>query len=42
MSDSQSALRFEPLEVGEDKGGVTGALLETRIGCRFGGMEVKF
>lgn len=28
--DSQLAFRFEPLEVGEERGGVTGALLEMR------------
>lgn len=38
--DSQSSFRFEPLEVGDERGGVTGALLDIlRVG-RFVGMEV--
>lgn len=36
--DSKSALRFELL--GEERGGVTGALLEILRGGRFVGMEV--
>lgn len=38
---SQSGLRFEPLEVGEERGGVTGALLDIRRGGRDVGMEAK-
>lgn len=41
-NNSQSAFRLEPLEVGEDRGGVTGALLEIRRGGREAGMEAKF
>ena len=37
--DSQSVFRFEPLEVGEESGGVTGALLDILRGGRFVGME---
>lgn len=37
--DSQSGFRFEPLEVGEERGGVTGALLDILRGGRFVGME---
>lgn len=37
--DSQSGFRFEPLAVGEEIGGVTGALLEILRGGRFVGME---
>ena len=40
-NDSQSALRFEPWEVGEERGGVTGALLDMRRGGRDEGMEAK-
>ena len=39
---SQSAFRLGPLEVGEDKGGVTGALLEIRRGGREEGMAARF
>ena len=39
-SASKSAFRFEPLEVGEESGGVTGALLDILRGGRFVGMEV--
>lgn len=41
-SDSQSGFRLEPLEVGEDSGGVTGALLEIRSGGREVGIEARF
>lgn len=37
--DSQSGFRFEFREVGEERGGVTGALLEILKGGRFVGME---
>ena len=37
--DSQSALGLDPLEVGEERGGVTGALLDILRGGRFVGME---
>lgn len=37
--DSQSGFRFEPLDVGEEIGGVTGALFEILRGGRFVGME---
>ena len=40
--DSQSAFRFEPLDVGEESGGVTGALLDILRGGRFVGMEAMF
>lgn len=40
-NDSQSTFRFEPLEVGEERGGVTGALLEMRRAGRDEGMEAK-
>jgi hypothetical protein len=36
---SQSGFLFEPLEVGEERGGVTGALLDILRGGRFVGME---
>ena len=36
--DSQSALRLDPLEVGEESGGVTGALLDILRGGRLLGM----
>lgn len=36
--DSQSGLGFGPREVGEESGGVTGALLEIRSGGRFAGI----
>ncbi len=39
--DSQSGFRFEPLEVGEERGGVTGALLDIRRGGRDVGFEAK-
>lgn len=41
MRDSQSGLFFEPLEVGEESGGVTGALLDIRRGGREEGMAAK-
>lgn len=41
VRDSQSGFRFDPLEVGEERGGVTGALLEILRGGRFVGMEAK-
>lgn len=38
---SQSGFGFEPLEVGEERGGVTGALLEIRRGGREEDIEAK-
>jgi hypothetical protein len=40
--DSQSTFRFELLHVGEERGGVTGALLHILRGGRFVGMEAMF
>lgn len=40
-SIAQSGFRFVPLEVGEERGGVTGALLEIRSGGREEGTEAK-
>lgn len=39
--DSQSGFLFDPLEVGEERGGVTGALLDIRRGGRDVGMEAR-
>lgn len=39
--NSQSGFGFEPLEVGEERGGVTGALLDIRRGGRDVGMEAR-
>lgn len=38
-SSSQSGFGFEPLEVGDERGGVTGALFDILRGGRFVGME---
>lgn len=38
--DSKSDFRFELLEVGDERGGVTGALLEILRGGRFAGIDV--
>ena len=40
--DSQSGFRFEPLDVGEERGGVTGALFDVLRGARLAGIEVIF
>lgn len=40
--DSQSGFRFGALDVGEERGGVTGALLEIRRGGREVGMAARF
>lgn len=40
--DSQSAFGFEALEVGDERGGVTGALLEILRGGKFVGIEAMF
>lgn len=40
--DSQSAFRFGPLEVGDERGGVTGALLDILRGGKFVGIEAMF
>lgn len=37
--DSQSDFGFEPLEVGDDRGGVTGALFDILRGGKLEGME---
>lgn len=42
VSDSQSGFSLGPLEVGEDNGGVTGALLEIRRGGREEGIVARF
>lgn len=41
-SDSQSGFCLGPLDVGEDRGGVTGALLEIRRRGRDDGMAARF
>lgn len=40
-SISQSGFRLDPLDVGEERGGVTGALFDIRRGGREEGMEAK-
>lgn len=39
--ESQSGFRFEPLDVGEERGGVTGALFDILSGGRDVGMEAR-
>lgn len=40
--DSQSVFRFGPLEVGDERGGVTGALLDILRRGKFVGTEAMF